>query len=410
MTRGKTQYCLRRRGAAIASVFEIIALLLTIGTVLLALALQSRLLATRTARGIEARCAADAGLTRALLEMNRKLEVKPWYGGTLPEAADEALPNCDATYSYAVAGDIAGGYTVEAVGKSAQARAQRRVNATLRLQGPFDCAISTLGPMILKAGTLVDGYNSADPGITYVDLRIATASILPDSMVLNAGVRVDGEVLVGVDGDTDIVIKDLGARTGGRYAASDQLEFPPVTPPPLPDMDTDIFIKGTTLTIGPADSGKYDRIVIRRTGSSPGTLQIDGGDVVLHVTGNVLLGESCRLLIKLNSSLTLYLDGDLDAKAGAGINNQNVPSKFKLYGTAHGPQTIDLRATGDLRAAVYAPNADVTFYAEGDIYGAVNCSSFEIKSSSNFYYDEALKDVGTDDEAVRFAVDRWREQ
>jgi hypothetical protein len=398
------------RGAALASILEMIILLLTIGTGLMGLALHGRLTAARTTREIEAKSAADAGLTKALCLMNAKLAAETWTDGILPEITDETLPYCDSTFSYLVTGDIAGGFTVESIGKSAQAKAQRTVDAHLQLQGPFDCAISTLGPIILKAGTLVDGYNSGDPSITGVDLQIATASVLPDSMVLNAGVTVDGDVLVGVGGDTDIVIKDLGAITDGRYALSEEIVFPPVVPPVLPDIGSSISVKGEMVPLGPDDSGSYTAISIKRTGLSPGILVIDGGDVVLHVTGDILLGESCQLLINLNSSLTLYLDGDLVAKANAGINNQNVPAEFKLYGTADGPQTIDLRATGDLRAAVYAPNADITLYAEGDIYGAVKAKTLEIKSSSTFFYDEALKEVGVDDEAVRFVVDRWCEQ
>ncbi|MHC4624694.1 MAG: DUF7305 domain-containing protein [Planctomycetota bacterium] len=404
-----TKSCSPRRAAALASILEVILIFLFLGTGLVSLSVHGRLMAARTTREIEARCAADAGLAKVLFEMNEQLKVKSLDYSALPEATHETLPNCDATFSYLVTGGIAGGFTVESIGKSALARAQRRVDAHLQLQGPFDCAISTLGPMILKAGTLVDGYNSGDPGITNVELRIATTSILPDSMVLNAGVIVDGDVLVGVDGDTDIVIKDLGAVTDGRYALSEEIVFPPVVPPVLPDIGSSISVKGETVTLGPDDSGSYTAISVKRTGPSPGILVIDGGDVVLHVTGDILLGESCQLLINLNSSLTLYLDGDLVAKANAGINNQNVPAEFKLYGTADGPQSIDLRATGDLRAAVYAPDADITLYAEGDIYGAIKAKTLEIKSSSNFLYDEALKEVGVDDEAVRFVVDRWRE-
>jgi len=93
----------------------------------------------------------------------------------------------------------------------------------------------------------------------------------------------------------------------------------------------------------------------------------------------------------------------------AGINNKNVPSKFKLYGTGGPGQQLNLKAKGDFFGAVYAPNADVVINAGGDIYGSFVSSNFELKSGGNFYYDEALKNVGVDDAAVRFVLKNWHE-
>ena len=108
--------------------------------------------------------------------------------------------------------------------------------------------------------------------------------------------------------------------------------------------------------------------------------------------------------------MTLYLDGDLDAHNDAGINNENSPTNFKLYGTAESEQEFDIRANGDFFGAVYAPNADVTVMANGDIYGAFTTGNFELKSGGNFYYDIALRNVNVDDEAVRFVVQQWCEE
>ncbi len=58
---------------------------------------------------------------------------------------------------------------------------------------------------------------------------------------------------------------------------------------------------------------------------------------------------------------------------------------------------------------VYAHNADIHFYAKGDIYGAFVADNFEFKAGGNFYYDEALRDVTVHDYGVRFTVKRWNE-
>jgi len=397
----------KRKGSAIALVLLVIVILLATGVGLLSLGLRSRIFAIRNASDITARCAVDAGLTKALFEMNEKLQVKPWDGSTLPQTTNEVLPNCDAIFSYTVTGDIGSGYIIESVGKSNQA--ERRVISSLKLQGPFEHTLFVQESVILRAGTLVDGYNSLSPDDTDVEVRIGTNSTLPNSIILNLGVTVNGDVLVGVGGDIESVIQNLGATADDRYAVNVETVFPDITVPALPDKDTEIDVHGTTFKMDPSFNGEYDGIELKRA-ANPGVLEIDGGDVVLHVTGDIRLGQDCEIVVRQGASLTLYLDGDLDAGNDAGINNENFPVNFKLYGTGEGAQEFDLKAKGDFFGAVYAPNADITINAGGDIYGSFVSSGFEMKSGGNFYYDEALRDVSIDDEAVRFVVKQWQEE
>lgn len=400
---------LQRRGSVLPSVLAMITLCLAIGTGLLALSLHARRLSIRTNNQIEATCAADAGVTKALFEMNKMLETMPWGDSTLPQVTNERLPSCDALYSYTVTGDANGGYTVECIGKSGPAGVTRRVNCSLRLQGPFESAIFVDGVMKLKPGTLVQGYNSLDPGDTEVELKIGTNSILPDSIVLSSGVVVDGDVLVGVDGDVETVIQDLGATIDNKYPASMYVPFPSIIVPELPDKLTGISIDSTTQTIGPTDSGEYDTVQLKRS-TQPGILQIDGGDVVLHVTGDIGMGQDCEIVVAEGASLVLYLDGNLNADNSAGINSMNSPLAFKLYGTGDETQQLNLKAKGDFSGAVYAPDADITVYAGGDVYGSIVGQTFEFKAGGNFFYDEALNTASIDDECVRFVVERWYEQ
>ncbi|MHC4570928.1 MAG: DUF7305 domain-containing protein [Planctomycetota bacterium] len=396
----------KRKGSAIALVLLAVVILSAVGVGLLSLGLRGRILAIRNASDITARCAVDAGLTKALFEMNEKLKVQPWNGGDLPQATNELLPNCDAIYTYTLTGDIGSGFTVDAVGKSNQA--ERRANSILQLQGPFESAIFVQGALILKAGTLIDGYNSMNLGDTDVEVKIGTNSILPNSVILNFGVTVEGDVLIGVGGDVENVIQNQGADIEDMYAIIVEVVFPDITVPVLPDMGTDIAVHGTTLTIGPADSGIYEEIELKRA-ADPGILEVVGGDVVLYVTDSIDMGQDCEIVVNEGASLVMYLDGDLDSGNNAGINNKNSPLKFKLYGTGEVGQEIDLKAKGDFFGAVYAPNAEIVINAGGDIYGSFVGLSFELKSGGNFHYDEALRNVTIDDEGLRFVVEHWSE-
>ena len=396
-----------RSGFAIVLVLCAVVILLVIGTGVMRFGLHSRGLAVRTSSDIAARCAADAGLTKAYFEMNEKLKVIPWDDSLLPEVISEVLPNSGAIYSYTVTGDLSSGYVIESTGKSGLR--EKIIGCSLSLKGPFEHTILTQGALILKAGTLVQGCNSADPWDTNIEVLIGTKSTLPDSVILNSGVVVSGSVVIGVGGDVGTTIKDLGASVYRQYAMVEEIELPPVTPPVLTDMDSGINVHGTTLIVGPNDNGQYTKIDVKRA-TNPGILEINGGDVVLYITGDIGLGQECQIVIKDGASLALYLDGNLDAGNEAGINNQSLPANLKIFGTSTGVQYLTLKAKSESLGAIYAPNAIVTVMADGDIYGTITAKSFELKSGGNFYYDKALRNVAPEDDAVQFVIKEWREE
>ncbi len=399
----------KKHGSALPLAVVVVLILLAMGTGLLRLGLNSRIFSIRTASDIVARSAADAGLTKALFEMNEKLQVTPWDDSTLPQAIDTNLPNCDALFSYSITGDPTSGYIITSVGTANQA--QRTVYATLKLRGLFEHAILTKETLILKANTLVDGYNSLDPLDTDIEVHIGTQSTLDTSIVLNTGVTVEGDVIVGVDGDPNTVIKDTGATTGYQYSAIEEYPLPLITPPALTNMGVDITATGEIVTLGPADNGQYGNIIVTKGGTT-GVLEISGGDVVLYITGDIELGESCELVIKDDSSLTVYIDGDIHCRTGSSVNNEyppENPTKLKLYGTSETTQYFDIKAKSTWSGIIYAPNADIDLYANGDFYGSIVADSFELKAGGNYHYDEALREVEVDDEGVRFVVKRWHE-
>jgi len=383
-------------------------ILLAMGVGILSLGVHSRLYSTRVAFDIAARCAADAGLEMALFEMNEKLKVKPWSDSVLPEGASQALSNCDATFSYSVTTG-SGGYLVESIGQSGSA--EKRVYAELELEGLFEHAILTRETLTLKSGTTVDGYNSLDSSDTEADVDIGTQSTANSSIILNHGVTVEGDIIVGIGGNPDTAIKDLGATTGDQYAATQNDPLPQITPPTLTNTGLSIATKGKTVTLTPADSGKYTGIDLKND-KTPGILEIKGEGVTLHITGDIQLGQSCEIVVTEGSSLIIYCDGNITCGNGSGINTKNPPeaaSTLQLYATGESEQTFDIKAKSNFTGVIYAPNANINLYAGGDAYGSIVAHNFEFKSGGNYHYDEALRKVETDDQGVRFVVKRWYE-
>jgi hypothetical protein len=399
------------RGSTLVLVAFAIVVLSILGAGLLRLGLGSRVKAIRNADEISARCAADAGLTKAVYAMNQRLGAKAWSDSGLPSTINESLPGCGATFDYSVAvgsskaglapGGGAGTYLVRSIGRRGQA--QKVITAELRLKGLWEDAILTQEAL--------EGYNSQDPKDLDADVTIATTSTGADSVTLNLGVVIDGDIRVGVDGDPATVIKDAGGTvTGLTYAMTEEIEFPVVTAPTLPVKGASISAKDTTLTLKPADSGAYTGIDLK-SASTPCILEIAGGDVVLHITGNIDLGNACELIVRKNASLKLYVDGDIHCRNGSSMGNEalTLPEKLQLYATGSTPQTFDLKAKNEWCGTIYAPNADVDLYAKGDASGSVVAYDFEYKSGGKFRYDEALRNVTVLDDGVRFTVKRWQE-
>ena len=311
----------KQRGSAIPLALFATILLLLMGSGLLSLGLNARIFSIRNTSGIAARCAADAGLTQALFEMNEKLKITPWNGGTLPEAFNEILTNCDATYSYTVTGNMITGYSIESTGTSGQNT--KKVTCDLRLQGPFETAIFAQESIELKNSATVDWYNySSDDK----PLKVGTNSILPGSVILKNSAYVNGDVVVGLYGDPEVVINDFGATiTGETHALTQEFTMYSVTVPEiLLSIPSNGTIKNDTLI---SSDAKYDGIDLKNNK----TITIEG-DVVLYITGDVILNNSTELLIEDGSSLILYLGGNLESKNSSSFNNETQDAKkFQIY-------------------------------------------------------------------------------
>lgn len=392
----------QRPGIVLPMVVISLVILVTIGAGFMQLDLQSKLTAIRGADEIGARTAADAGLIKALHLMNQKLAVKPFNDATLPQAADEALPNADGTFGYTVSGTKAAGYHIRAVGDAVRSR--RKVNASLQLKGLFDFAVFTKEKLVLRNGTTVDWYI---PDADGDNLKVGTNSITENSLGLDASVTINGDIAVGVGGDPDTVIQAKNDATiaGSVYALPEEQVFPIIDVPPVLKTATSLGNISTSATI--AASAKYDQVYI----GNSGVIMIDG-PVTLYVPGDIILDNAAQLQVNdanPDASLTLYLGGNLILKNGGFINNLTKdPKRLKIFGldSCH---SIDFRTACEFYGAIYAPNADVRSHNSVQIYGSIIANTFIQDVSANLWYDASLRDVSYNDIGVRFVIDHWFE-
>ena len=390
-------------GAALPLVVVAIIFLTLISMALLNLSLQTRMSAIRTAQGIQARWAADAGFIKALIEMNNMLTAKSWSDISRPTVTKEVLFQSDQSFSYQIDKDHSGTYTVTSTGMTGPVIKQ--VHATVGLKGLFDNALLVKDRISLMPNTLVAGYNSEDAFDTDFDIKIGTTSTADGRIPIGPGTVIEGDAFVGVGGDPDKVIGAGGTITGKKFSLQEEIDFPVITPPSLPDTGMALSANSTTITINPTKSGTYTGINL-----SSGILEVKGGDVELYITGNIDMGNSCEIIVRSGSSLTLYVDGNINADNSNGFNNQAGNIKdFQLFATGT-EQVFNIKAKSSIFGTIYAPDVDINLYPNAEMRGAIVGKNITFKSGSSFYYDEALRDnVSIDDVGARFIVKRWNE-
>lgn len=398
----------KRKGSTIVLVMIVLVILLLAGAGLLNLGLQSRLAAVRDASEISARCAADAGLAKALYEMNQQLLGGSWSDSNLPYAMYEPLPGCDATYGYTVTPDANDHYNLQAMGHSG--RNQKTVSASVGIKGIFEYAVFA-DDIEFKSGTIVDAYNLVagdEP------LKIGTNSTTAGAITAKLGVTIDGDIAVGVGGDTDVVIDSRAeaAISGVTYSLSmkqqnDNIEVPEWLNS-APSQGT--LTTGTTITT----SGKYDAINLLADPNKLETIIIDG-DVSIYVVGDVRVGNNDEIQVVAagtnpDASLTLYLGGNFLADNGSAINNLSMDCRsFQMYGLET-CTSIQMKQGGSFYGTIYAPNADIQLYNGVEVHGAIVSKTFSQDAAGGLHYDASLRTVSATDVGVRFVVERWSEE
>ncbi|MCH9022141.1 MAG: hypothetical protein IID32_05195 [Planctomycetes bacterium] len=253
----------------------------------------------------------------------------------------------------------------------------------------FDFALFSRGNIILKENGVVDITN-VDPSDTR-PLQIGTNSTDMGAINLGNSATINGDILVGPGGDPDLVI-DYGSSstiTGDVYAMSKAWEPPPIVVPQnlLDAPSKGIIDKNTTITT----SGKYDSINFTKNGF----IKING-DVSLFIVGTFIATERFELQLDPEASLTLYLGGDFIADSNCNLNNTTQdPLKLQIYALPT-CKNITLASSGDIYATIYAPDTDVNFLNQVDLYGALITNNSYFNSRINIYYDARLRTFETE--------------
>lgn len=395
------------RGLALPLVMCVVLILSILGVGLLALGYQTRLQAIKNASTIAARFAADAGLTKAMYDMNTKLQTTPWDDSTLPSASNITLPGSSLTYSYTVAKN-GSSYVVTATGSSGTA--QKQVSCTLVGQGgPFQFALFGNENVSLTNSSTVDQYNTT---AGTPPLQVGTNSTTAAAVSLTNSCTVNGNAIVGVGGNPATVIKAINSSkvTGSQSAATAPNTLTSVAVPAsiasLPSQGALSLSNSASQTLN--SSARYSSITI----SNSSTLKIDGA-VSLYVTGNINISNTSQITVvktNPNASLTIYIGGNLSIINSSNINNQTKDARKAQVLALDTSTSIGLGNSSDFYGCVYAPKAQVTLGNSCGTYGSAVANKVVGTNSCSMHYDASLANLSIStagSAATGFTVKNW---
>ncbi len=256
-----------------------------------------------------------------------------------------------------------------------------------------------------QVGTTIFGHKLANGycavgsnSVTVTDLSIGNADIFGSLATGAAQADADLTTVIGPKGSVyneETIRGDdtIDGTIDTHYLAYDfYAQLPDVSAPTLSSPATEF----TGTVVGETGLGtEYEVTGVKLAGTDAWTVE---GDVVLYVDGDFSISGSAMIELAANASLELYVSGEIDI-TGGGIVNTSLPENLTIFSTGSGD--VKLAGNGNLSAAVYAPNSDVTLGgggSKGAMFGAIVGESVKLNGDYPFHYDEDLGNLATDDD------------
>ncbi|MGH8095124.1 MAG: DUF7305 domain-containing protein [Chthoniobacterales bacterium] len=288
--------------------------------------------------------------------------------------------------------------------------ASRRLEAIVAPISSFGQAIFSVGTINLNNQNIViDSYNSTDP------TKSTNGLYDPAKSQDNGNIATDGNLIQAgnahIYGD---VATNSGTVTGAANVTgvqrTDFYQDPiPIGEPDWPSINpTPSTVSGSvTLTASATQdstSSRYRLSAISLSGSQTLTLagNPDGSPtyIELYVTGDISVAGTSQIVLGDGVQAKIYFQGNVDIGGKGMLNPANQPADLLLYGvqpTGGVTPHVNLGGNGQITAAVYAPNYDVTVNgggSSGHVFGSIIGNTVTMTGVTNLHYDEALASSG----------------
>lgn len=138
-----------------------------------------------------------------------------------------------------------------------------------------------------------------------------------------------------------------------------------------------------------------------------GTINIyftESSSDALKITGNG------KIIVASGATINVYTNGKCDLSGNGVVNNTSLPENFLIYSTYSGSADgVKITGNGNFYGAIYAPDTQIKVTGNGDVYGALVGSTLTVTGNGDIHYDEALQDVGSAGSS-NYSVGTWREK
>lgn len=279
--------------------------------------------------------------------------------------------------------------------------------------GTFVNGIVGLNGLSLKGQPLIDSFNSnpsgspTGPWITYSSvISRANTSVIVKSGAIDLGNGlVKGNVALGAG-----VVAPPAAQVTGTITKNYGGQFRMPTYPTAASVSRSYNL-GSKLPAQlpaaghlPAADGRYYYFV---SGATISNLTIAAGANVTIVGTSTSL--STGLTINSTATCAIFMDGAVSASSQGSLNNNNWAGALQIFTTSSSP--CEISGNGELRASVYAPNANLTAKgggSSGSVVGSYVAKTITATGQMAFHYDEALRYLNTAG-GNRWAISSWEE-
>jgi len=407
----------------IISAFIMTFLLLMAVPFLFQLSTENRL-SEKSYRSLAAISLAEAGVERAIWELNHG-DISTWSG-------DSSLRTMDISSFQAagenVIGDIEIKITdpegenpvVEATGSILHIGSEE-VTGTIRvvLNGVmdttklFDFGVFGDEGIELRSQAEIDSYDSrfGEYGGTNISDNgdTGTNATHIGAIYLNPNSRIYGDVISGPESNPlEVIVSRAHAQVSGESLALSSLkEMPVVSPPESLSFRGSLTVDGTSeITI--SESGEYTSFMT--DDNSKVTIT---ADVTLYITGDFSMLSNSQLEIAEGVNVNIYLGGSFTQASNTQVNNLSMdPTKLMVFGTDSFNGEMEWNSNTDFYGAVYAPKASIEHNSYASLYGSLAGRYLDLSSNSRVHYDEALSDLEfdmSDGEITSYAVRSWQQ-
>jgi hypothetical protein len=270
-------------------------------------------------------------------------------------------------------------------------------------------AVMSVGTIDLtNQNIVIDSYDSKDPnkstnGLYDAAKQQQNGDIATDGQLIEAGnAHIYGDVATNSGTVTGV------ANITGTQRTDFYQEPIPVGAPSWSIVNPTVTnVSGTTTIQADSTSGSTaSRYQLSGVTLNSKVLTIAGNAdgspsyVEIYVTGDISVGGNGQIVLGAGVKAKIYFAGNVDISGNGILNTNNEPADLQMYGIAPtdgSNKHVSLGGNGQIMAAVYAPNDDVTVNGggtSGHVYGSVIGKTVTMTGVTNLHYDEALNGTG----------------